>query len=151
MVDKGIIRILDLLVLQKDDDGNIEDLEIDSGENLGEPRGLETHVAEILAADDVVHVAEAIENGSTARVIVWENVWAAPFVSAARRPAGSWSRPSGSRSRRSSPRSRRDEADMSGAWHAATSSTSRSTWRDRFPVAMTAAVAGTAAVARWRW
>ena len=107
LVDKGIIRILDLLVLQKDEDGNVEGIEIDDVENLDELRGLETHVAEVLAADDVVHLAEAMENGSTAGVLVWENVWAAPFASAAVEPAGSWSRAGGSRSRRSSPRSRR--------------------------------------------
>ena len=88
LVDKGIIRILDLLVLQKDEDGNVEGLEIDDVENLDELRGLETHVAEVLAADDVVHLAEAMENGSTAGVLVWENVWAAPFASAARRAGG---------------------------------------------------------------
>ena len=88
LVNKGIIRVLDLLVLQKDDDGNVEGLEIDDVENLDELRGLETHVAEILAADDVVHLAEAMEKGSTAGVLVWENVWAAPFASAARRAGG---------------------------------------------------------------
>ena len=88
LVDKGIIRILDLLVLQKDEDGNVEGIEIDDVENLDELRGLETHVAEVLAADDVVHLAEAMENGSTAGVLVWENVWAAPFASAARRAGG---------------------------------------------------------------
>jgi hypothetical protein len=88
LVDKGIIRVLDLLVLHKDDDGTVEGLEIDDLENVDELRGLETHVAEILAADDVVHLAEAMENGSTAGVLVWENVWAAPFASAARRAGG---------------------------------------------------------------
>jgi hypothetical protein len=88
LVDKGIIRVLDLLVLHKDDDGTVEGLEIDDLENLDELRGLEAHVAEILAADDVVHLAEAMENGSTAGVLVWENIWAAPFASAARRAGG---------------------------------------------------------------
>ncbi|HET6713682.1 MAG TPA: DUF6325 family protein [Actinomycetota bacterium] len=88
LVDKGIIRVLDLLVLHKDDDGTVEGLEIDDLENVDELRGLEAHVAEILAADDVVYLAEAMENGSTAGVLVWENVWAAPFASAARRAGG---------------------------------------------------------------
>jgi hypothetical protein len=88
LMEKGIIRILDLLVLHKSDDGSIEGLEIDDLENLDELLGLEAHVAEILAADDVVHLAEAMENGSTAGVLVWENVWAAPFASAARRAGG---------------------------------------------------------------
>jgi hypothetical protein len=76
------------MVLQKDEDGSFEAQEIDDIENLDELRGVEASVAEILAADDVVHLAEAMENGSTAGVLVWENVWAAPFASAARRAGG---------------------------------------------------------------
>jgi len=49
---------------------------------------LETEVAEILASEDVVHLAEAMEPGTTAGVLVWENRWAAPFASAARRAGG---------------------------------------------------------------
>jgi hypothetical protein len=41
-----------------------------------------------LAAEDVAHLAEAMDNGSTAGVLVWENSWAAPFASAARRAGG---------------------------------------------------------------
>ena len=63
-------------------------LEIDDLDNVDELRGLEAHVAEILAEDDVVHLAAAMENGSTAGVLVWENIWAAPFASAARRAGG---------------------------------------------------------------
>lgn len=88
LVDRGIIRVLDLMILHKDEDGNFEAHEIDDVENLDELRGLETHVAEILAAEDVANLAEAMENGSTAGVLVWENVWAAPFASAARRAGG---------------------------------------------------------------
>ena len=77
--------LLDLLVLQKDDDGEIEAFEIDDFEELDELRVLEAEIAEILAEEDVVHLAESMENGSTAGVVVWENRWAAPFASAARR------------------------------------------------------------------
>ena len=84
----GTIRVLDLLVLQKDEDGNVEAFEIDDLDELDELRVLETQVAEILAADDVAHLAEAMEAGSTAGVLVWENSWAAPFASAARRSGG---------------------------------------------------------------
>jgi len=51
-------------------------------------RALETHVSEILAADDVLNLAAAMEPGSVAGVLVWENTWAAPFASAARRAGG---------------------------------------------------------------
>jgi len=45
-------------------------------------------LAELLAADDVEHLAAAMEPGSTAGVLIWENLWAAPFASAARRAGG---------------------------------------------------------------
>jgi hypothetical protein len=88
LVEAGTIRVLDLLVLHKDDDGSVEAYEIDDLEALDELRGLETQVAEILAAEDVAHLAEAMDNGSAAGVLVWENSWAAPFASAARRSGG---------------------------------------------------------------
>jgi len=88
LVEAGTIRVLDLLVLHKDDDGSVEAYEIDDLEALDELRVLETQVAEILAAEDVAHLAEAMDHGSTAGVLVWENSWAAPFASAARRSGG---------------------------------------------------------------
>jgi uncharacterized protein DUF6325 len=88
LVDAGQIRVLDLLVLRKDDDGSIEAFEVDDLDEVDELRALETQVAEILAEEDVVHLAASMENGSTAGVLVWENTWAAPFASAARRSGG---------------------------------------------------------------
>jgi hypothetical protein len=88
LVDRGIVRLLDLLVVQKDEDGNLEAFEIDDLDEVDELRALETQIAEILAEEDVVNLANAMENGSTAGVIVWENSWAAPFASAARRSGG---------------------------------------------------------------
>ena len=88
LVEGGQIRVLDLLVLHKDDDGSIEAFEIDDLDEVDELRALETEIAEILAEDDVVHLAASMENGSTAGVLVWENTWAAPFASAARRAGG---------------------------------------------------------------
>lgn len=88
LAEAGVIRVLDLLILQKDEQGNIEAFEIDDFEAVSEIVSLEAEIAEILAADDVVHLAAAMDNGTTAGVIVWENVWAAPFASAIRRAGG---------------------------------------------------------------
>ena len=88
LADAGTIRVLDLLILQKDADGSVEALEIDELDGADELRVLEAEIAEILAADDVAHLAEAMEPGSVAGVVVWENTWAAPFASAARRAGG---------------------------------------------------------------
>lgn len=88
LVSAGTIRVLDLIVVHKDEDGTIEAFEVDELDGADELRGLETEIAEILAAEDVVHLAAAMENGSTAGVLVWENRWAAPFAAATRRSGG---------------------------------------------------------------
>ena len=88
LVDAEVVRLLDLLIVAKDVDGNVEALELDDLEEAGELARLETEIAEILAEDDVVHLAEAMEPGTVAGVLVWENLWAAPFASAARRAGG---------------------------------------------------------------
>ena len=88
LVDAKLVRVLDLLILQKDADGSIEALEIDDLEGLDELRVAETQLAELLAEEDVAHLAAAMEPGTTAGVLVWENTWAAPFASAARRAGG---------------------------------------------------------------
>jgi hypothetical protein len=80
--------VLDVLILQKDADGSVEALEIDDLDGVDELQALETEIAEILAEEDVVHLAAAMEPGSVAGVLVWENTWAAPFASAARRAGG---------------------------------------------------------------
>lgn len=88
LVDAGTIRVLDLVILQKDADGSVDGIEIDDLDVGDELRRLEADVAEILALEDVEHLAAAMEPGSVAGVLVYENRWAAPFASAARRAGG---------------------------------------------------------------
>jgi hypothetical protein len=86
--ESGVIRVLDLVIIAKAEDGTVEGMEIDDEESLDPIRALEAEVAEILAAEDVAFMAEAMEPGSVAGVVVWENRWAAPFAAAARRAGG---------------------------------------------------------------
>jgi len=88
LVEAGTIRLIDVLILTKDADGSIEAAELSDSEDLGELRKLESQLAELLAAEDVAHLAAAMEPGTTAGVLIWENLWAAPFASAARRSGG---------------------------------------------------------------
>ena len=88
LVDAGTIRVVDVLILTKDEDGTVEAMELSDVPELGELQALETELAELLAAEDVEHLAAAMEPGSTAGVLIWENLWAAPFASAARRSGG---------------------------------------------------------------
>ena len=88
LVDAGTIRLIDVLILTKAEDGTVDAMELSDVEELGELEALETELAELLAAEDVEHLAAAMEPGSTAGVLIWENLWAAPFASAARRSGG---------------------------------------------------------------
>ena len=88
LVDRGIIRVIDVLILTKDQDGSVEAMELSDIENLGALETLEAELAELLAEEDIEHLAAAMDPGSTAGVLIWENLWAAPFASAARRAGG---------------------------------------------------------------
>ena len=88
LADSGTIRVIDVLILTKDADGTVEAAELSDIAELGELQAIEAELAELLAADDVDHLAAAMEPGSTAGVLIWENLWAAPFASAVRRSGG---------------------------------------------------------------
>ncbi len=88
LVDSGTIRVIDVLILTKDADGTVEATELSDVSELGELETIAAELADLLAADDVDHLAAAMEPGSTAGVLIWENLWAAPFASAARRSGG---------------------------------------------------------------
>jgi hypothetical protein len=88
LVDSGTIRVIDVLILTKDADGAVEAAELSDVGELGALQDLEAQLAELLAEEDVEHLAAAMKPGSTAGVLIWENLWAAPFASAARRSGG---------------------------------------------------------------
>jgi hypothetical protein len=88
LVDAGTIRVIDVLILTKNEDGTVDAMELSDVPNLGELQTMEAQLAELLAAEDVENLAAAMEPGSTAGVLIWENTWAAPFASAARRSGG---------------------------------------------------------------
>jgi uncharacterized protein DUF6325 len=88
LVEAGTIRLIDVLILTKSEDGTVDAIELSDIEQLGPLQALEAQLAELLAEEDVAHLAAAMEPGSTAGVLIWENLWAAPFASAARRSGG---------------------------------------------------------------
>ena len=90
LVQRGIVRVLDLVLIKKHDDGSYEAFEFADIQDgaLGELRELERELADLLSEDDVAAVAETLEPGSTAGLLVYENLWAAPFASAVRRSGG---------------------------------------------------------------
>jgi hypothetical protein len=86
--DAGIIRVMDVLILVKDEDGSVEAHELRDFADLGELERIEAQLAQTLAESDVEHLAAAMDPGSVAGVLIYENVWAAPFASAMRRAGG---------------------------------------------------------------
>src|SRR4026209_1658331 len=88
LADSGTIRAIDIVILTKNEGGTVEAMEFSDVPELGELQAVEAELAELLAAEDIDHLAAAMEPGSTAGVLIWENLWAAPFASAARRSGG---------------------------------------------------------------
>ena len=86
--DAGIIRVMDILILQKGEDGTVMAQELGDLNELGELARLETELVQTLAEEDVDNLAAAMDPGSIAGVLVYENLWAAPFASAMRRAGG---------------------------------------------------------------
>ena len=90
LVERDLIRVLDLLVLKKDADGSLEAFELsdlDVGE-IGKFQDYESELAMLLSEEDVTSLSAAVDPRTSAAVLVWENTWAAPFGSAVRRSGG---------------------------------------------------------------
>jgi hypothetical protein len=84
LVDRGLIRVLDFVFVQVQDDGTIERIEVN---NLGSDPELtvfEGASSGLLGEDDFQEAGSAIQPGSTAALLVYENTWAAPFATALR-------------------------------------------------------------------
>jgi hypothetical protein len=90
LADRGIIRILDLVFIRKDLDGKVSgmalaDLDEDGALDLAVFEGVSSG---LLGADDISDAGAVLEPGSSAGMLVYENLWAAPFAAALRRGGG---------------------------------------------------------------
>ena len=90
LVEAGTIRVLDLLIITKAADGEIDAFELHEfdDDGVGALRELGAELAELLSEEDVDHIAAALEPGTVAAALVWENTWAAPFATSVRRSGG---------------------------------------------------------------
>ena len=87
LVERGIIRVLDLAFIRKDAGGAISALKIEDldAEGAGEFTVFEGAASGLLGDDDLRQAGDAVEPGNSAGVIVYENTWAAPLAMAWRR------------------------------------------------------------------
>jgi hypothetical protein len=88
--DSGTIRVLDLVIITKDDDGNVAAIELadatpEQGAALA-ALGVESN--NLLGQEDFEEIGSALDPNSTAALMIWENVWAARFAKSLRNADG---------------------------------------------------------------
>lgn len=89
LVERGIIRVLDLAFITKAEDGSVAGMDIkDVGEQVEEMKVFEGASSGVLGDEDIEEAAAALEPGTSAALLVYENRWAGPFASAVRRSGG---------------------------------------------------------------
>jgi hypothetical protein len=90
LVERGIIRVLDVLFVMQNEDGSVSGFEATDldGDSIGDLKVFEGASSGLLGEDDVASVGETLEPGTAAVMIVYENRWAAPFAAAVRRNGG---------------------------------------------------------------
>jgi hypothetical protein len=83
LIDSGIVRLLDLSFIAKGEDGTVTEFQLDE---LGaEFAVFDGASSDLLDEGDIADAASALEPGTSAAILIWENAWAAPFASALRK------------------------------------------------------------------
>jgi hypothetical protein len=89
LVDRGLIRIIDLTFISKGEDGSVALLEIaDLGDAVAEIAVFKGASSGLIGDDDVAQAGDVLEPGTSAALLVYENAWAAPFATAVRNSGG---------------------------------------------------------------
>jgi Family of unknown function (DUF6325) len=88
LVDSGTIRVLDLVFVAKDADGDVLVVEFDEHEGLAAFAEIDGEVGGLIGAEDIEHATADLPPNSSLALLVWEDCWAAPFMEAVRRAGG---------------------------------------------------------------
>jgi hypothetical protein len=88
LVDEGTVRILDLIFIGKDAQGEVTAFEYDELEELTGFGEIDGDVGGYISPEDIDHAASGLEPNSSAALLIWEDVWAAPFAEAVRKSGG---------------------------------------------------------------
>jgi uncharacterized membrane protein len=82
LIANGTVRILDLVFVSKDDEGNTISLEFDQMDDLAQFGELDGEVGGLVTMEDLDHVAAGLPENNSALIILWEDLWAKPLVEA---------------------------------------------------------------------
>ncbi len=82
LVESGTVRVLDLIFIGKDAEGNVLSFEIDELDEVAGFGGLDGEVGGLIGPEDIEFAASQLEPNSSAALLIWEDLWAAPFARA---------------------------------------------------------------------
>ena len=82
LIDNGTVRIIDLIFILKDGDGNVTTFEFDQLEELASFSTLEGEISGLINQEDVAYAADALEPNTSAAILMWEDTWATEFAEA---------------------------------------------------------------------
>jgi Family of unknown function (DUF6325) len=88
LIDSGTIKVIDLVFIMKDEDGNVASFEFDQRDELAAFAELDGEVGGVLSQEDIDYAGDALEPNSSAALLIWEDTWAVPFVEAIRNAGG---------------------------------------------------------------
>jgi hypothetical protein len=88
LIENKTIRILDLVFIAKDADGDVLAFEFDQHEGLAAFAALEGDIGGVISNDDIAYASAMLEPNNSAALLVWEDVWATPFAEALRKSGG---------------------------------------------------------------
>jgi Family of unknown function (DUF6325) len=88
LVESGTVRVLDLIFIGKDADGSVLSFEIDDLDDAAGFGNLDGEVGGLISPEDIEFAAAQLEPNSSAALLIWEDVWAAPFAQAVRDSGG---------------------------------------------------------------
>ncbi len=84
LVESGTIRVLDLVFITKDAEGNVASIELEDFQDVALFAALDGEVGGMINEQDIEYAGDALEPNSSAALLIWEDVWAKPFVDALR-------------------------------------------------------------------
>lgn len=88
LIDSGTVRIIDLVFILKDNDGNVTTVEFDQLEELAPFSALEGEVSGLVNQEDIEYAADSLEPNTSAAILLWEDTWATEFAEAVKGAGG---------------------------------------------------------------